>query len=132
MEWWRAFTLSLLLLANPAAAATDSVSAADAIKHVGEQARVCGVVASAKFASSSKRQPTFLNLDRPYPNHIFTAVVFGSDRAAFPYAPESLQGQKICVSGKIEMYKGKPEIIVSKPSQIEVSGKQGSDSAAPH
>jgi hypothetical protein len=97
-----------------------SISAAEAANHEGESARVCGLVASAKYATETRKQPTFLNLDRAYPNHIFTALIWGSDRAAFPYVPEGLQGKRICVKGVIEIYKGKAEIIVTGPSQIEI------------
>jgi hypothetical protein len=97
-----------------------TVAAVAAINHVGRTATVCGVVASAKFAERTHGQPTFLNLDKPYPNQVFTAVVWGSDRANFSYAPESLQGRKICVTGQIGLYKGRAEIIVSGPGQIQV------------
>jgi len=97
-----------------------SITATEAANHVGESARVCGLVASAKYATETRRQPTFLNLDRPYPNHVFTALIWGSDREAFPYAPEGLQGKWICVTGVIELYKGKAEIIVTGPTQIEM------------
>ena len=53
--------------------AEHTISAAEASKHVGEKATVCGVVASASYASRTKGQPTFLNLDKPYPDAIFTA-----------------------------------------------------------
>ena len=96
-----------------------SISAAEAAAHVGESARVCGKVVSAKYATETRRQPTFLNLDRAYPNQVFTALIWGSDRATFPYAPESLLGQRICVRGVVELYKGRAEIIVSSPSQLE-------------
>jgi hypothetical protein len=49
--------------------------------HVGETATVCGTVASANYAVRTKGQPTFLNLDKAYPNHVFTIVVWGSERA---------------------------------------------------
>lgn len=97
-----------------------SISAAEAANHVGESARVCGRVAGAKYSTETRGQPTFLNLDRAYPDHVFTALIWGSKRSAFPYAPESLRGQRICVKGTIELYKGRAEIIVSSPSQIEV------------
>jgi DNA/RNA endonuclease YhcR with UshA esterase domain len=95
-----------------------SLSPGDAIKHVNQTATVCGIVVSAKYATSSEGQPTFLNLDKPYPNNVFTAVIWGSDRAAFPYAPESLADRRICVTGTVKLYRGKAEIIVSGPSQI--------------
>jgi hypothetical protein len=110
-------------LGSPSSAIADAdrVSPADAINHVGRMATVCGLVASAKYATSANRQPTFLNLDKPYPNHVFTAVIWGSDRAAFPYAPESLADRRICVTGTIQVYQGKAEIIVSGPSQIQTT-----------
>src|SRR5215470_11859544 len=81
-----------------------SISAADASSHVGENVTICGVVASANYAARSRAQPTFLNLDRPYPNQVFTAVIWGSDRAKFGAPEASLQGKRICVTGVIQLY----------------------------
>lgn len=95
------------------------LTAAQAKDHIGETATVCGQVASAKYATSSRRQPTFLNLDEPFPRHIFTAVIFGDDRPKFDSPEVKLKGKRICVSGKIEDYKGKPEIILRDPAQLK-------------
>jgi antitoxin HicB len=46
-------------------------------------------VASTIFAAHSKGQPTFLNLDQPYPTHIFTALIWGSDRPKFGQPEET-------------------------------------------
>jgi DNA/RNA endonuclease YhcR with UshA esterase domain len=94
------------------------VSPEDASSHVGETATVCGVVASAKFAANSRSQPTFLDLGKPYPNAPFTAVIFESDRAKFGTPETALRGKRICVTGVVSLYRGKPEIILSDPSQI--------------
>ena len=99
--------------------ALERIASSDAINHVGENATVCGVVASAKYASSSRGQPTFLNLDRRYPNHVFTALVWGESRDRFGYAPESLSGERICVTGQISTFRGVAQIVVSSESQIE-------------
>jgi hypothetical protein len=85
---------------------------------VGQVATVCGLVASAKYAPDANGQPTFLNLDKPYPDHVFTAVIWGRDRKAFSYAPESLVGRRICVTGAVRLYRSKPEIVVSQSDQI--------------
>ena len=90
----------------------------DAVSHVGESATVCGVVASAKFASSSRAQPTFLDFDKPYPDQVFTAVIYGVDRAKFGMAKTSLQGKRVCVSGPIREDRAKPEIILNDPRQL--------------
>jgi hypothetical protein len=79
---------------------------------------VCGAVASAKFAANSRSQPTFLDFDRAYPNAVFTAVIFGTDRPKFGAPETSLRGKRVCVTGQIRDYRGKPEIILNDPSQL--------------
>ena len=53
------------------------IAAAEAKNHVGEKMTVCGKVVSTHFASGSKGQPTFLNLDEPYPKEVFTILDLG-------------------------------------------------------
>jgi len=118
--WLLAIGLLLGTMDHLARADSLTIGPTAAINYVGQMATVCGVVASANYAQQTHRQPTFLNLDKPYPNQVFTALIWGSNRAAFSYAPESLAGRKICVTGQIELYKGKAEIIVSGPEQIQV------------
>jgi len=91
----------------------------EAIKHVGEHATVCGYVVSAKFATYTQNQLTFLNLAKRYPNQVFTVVIRGVDRQRFDYAPESLEGSSICVSGEITAYHDIAQIIVTTPDQIK-------------
>jgi hypothetical protein len=57
--------------------AQTSISAAEAKNHIGEKGTVCGEVASTHYASRSRGKPTFINLDKPYPNQIFTGVDLG-------------------------------------------------------
>lgn len=99
--------------------AADPIQATQAAKHIGETATVCGTVASSNYAAGSRGQPTFLNLDRPYPNYVFTAVIWGDSRNKFSTPPErAYDGQAICVHGNISSYRGKPQIEVSNPDQI--------------
>jgi hypothetical protein len=54
-------TIFLLALATACAASSasaDKITPAQAKDHFGKQTTVCGVVASANFATRSKRQPT--------------------------------------------------------------------------
>jgi hypothetical protein len=114
--------LSILFLALTVSAfAQETISPEDAAKFIGQQKTVCGTVASAHYAARSKGQPTFLNLNKPYPNQIFTVLIWGSDRGKFEKPPEVLySGKEICVTGMIQSYRGGPEIIVKDPSQIKV------------
>jgi len=114
---------ALAVFVGPFGAAAACLSAQEAQSHVGEDACVCGVVASARYVQTG-RQPTFLNLDKPYPNQIFAAVVWGSDRSKFGEPEKALEGKRICVTGAIELYRGKPEIILHDPAQLTTQGAQ--------
>jgi DNA/RNA endonuclease YhcR with UshA esterase domain len=107
---------ALALWANPTYA--EPISPTDAAGHVGETATVCGVVASTKFAANSRSQPTFIDLGQPYPNAPFKAVIFGSDRQKFESPELSFRGKRVCVTGQIQDYRGKPEIILNDPRQL--------------
>jgi hypothetical protein len=93
----------------------------EAHTRVGESATVCGIVASAKYAAKSKGAPTFLNLGKPYPQHVFTAIVWGRWRSRFPYPPEELEGRSVCITGTITVHRGVAEIEVHNPLQIEMT-----------
>jgi len=102
------------------ALAQKKLSAAEAKDHVGETATVCGNVVSTRYAASTKGQPTFLNLDKPYPNQVFTVVIWGSNRTRFGTPEVDYKGKRICVTGKITEYRAIPEVIVNDPAQITV------------
>jgi DNA/RNA endonuclease YhcR with UshA esterase domain len=117
--------LTTLILSSVSPAQEKSITAKDAASHVGEVQTVCGTVATTKFSSQSKKQPTFINLDQPYPKQIFTIVIWGSDRGKFPEPPEDYyMGKKICVQGMIKEFRGKPEVIVNDPSHISIAPSQ--------
>jgi hypothetical protein len=112
-----------ILFCSAAQAQTAKISPNHAKDHIGQVETVCGKVASTYYADRSKGQPTFLNLDEPYPHEIFTIVIWGNNRAKFG-APESkYRDARICVTGKLASYRGKPEIAATEPSQIEVESK---------
>jgi len=98
------------------------VPLAEAGLHVGQVARVCGRVETAAHIPSAKGRPTFLNLGRPYPDQLFTIVIWEQARSRFEEPPERFfDGKEVCVTGRIETYRGKPQIVVSGPEQIVVT-----------
>jgi hypothetical protein len=115
----RRLLLTVTALAGWTAAAQGaSLTPEDAKQHVGEDATVCGVVVAAKYAAQTKSGPTFLDFGKPYPNTTFTALILGSDRAKFGTPEKDLQGKQICVTGKIQLYEGRPEILLTDPKQL--------------
>lgn len=95
------------------------IAAAEAKDHIGERATVCGKVASTHYAKSSKGEPTFLNLDEPYPKEIFTILIWGSDREKFGTPEIEYWDVRVCVTGKITSYRAVPEIVATERAQIE-------------
>ncbi|MBW7995351.1 MAG: DNA-binding protein [Candidatus Glassbacteria bacterium] len=117
--------LSVLCLCS-AAGGNDAITADQAKNYIGETKTVIGQVVSAKYAAGSRGKPTFLNLDKPYPNQIFTVVIWGSNRSKFDEPPEKhFLKKKVRVTGKISEYRGKPQIVVTDPKQINIKEKEG-------
>jgi DNA/RNA endonuclease YhcR with UshA esterase domain len=112
-------TLLAISLFGASLFAQKKLTTSEAKEHIGETATVCGTVVSARYAASTKGQPTFLNLDRAYPGQVFTVLIWGSDRAKFVAPETDYRGKRICATGKITEYRGVPEIIASEPRQIQ-------------
>lgn len=98
-----------------------TLRAAEAARHVGETATVCGRVAEATYLARINGRPTFLNFGAPDPDQAFTAVIWGEARGQFDAAPErTYRGARICVAGRIRTHEGVPQIEVHGPAQIRV------------
>ncbi len=111
--------VTVVLMVTLSALAQKTLTASEAKDHIGEQATVCGKVLSTRYAESSRGRPTFLNFDQPYPNQVFTLLIWGSDRSKFGDPETSYRGKRICVTGKISDHKGVPEIVANAPSQVK-------------
>lgn len=116
-----AFTLLIvLILSAGTCSAQTSIPASEAKNHVGQNAIVCGEVASTHYAARSRGEPTFINLDKPYPDQVFTILIWGSDRPKFGHPEDEYRGKTICVTGTISLYRGVAEVVAHEPAQISV------------
>ncbi len=113
-----AVAVAILLLAFGSIAAQHKLSATEAKDHIGDRGTVCGKVVSTRYAVSTRGQPTFLNLDTPYPQQIFTVVIWGSNRAKFGRPESDYKDKRLCVTGTISAYRGVPEIVANDPRQV--------------
>jgi len=107
---WLAYVLMAV-----SAFAEQTISDADAKGHVGQLATVKGQVANVYVSAKGN---TFLNFGNRYPNQTFSAVVFADHVAAFTDL-HSLEGKEISVTGRIQLYQGRPEIILNLPTQLK-------------
>lgn len=95
-----------------------TLSPSEASQHVGENATVCGVVAGVHTAMRSRGRPTFVNLDKPYPNQVFTILIWIEDLKNFSPAPSTWDGRRVCATGTISSYRGVPEIVARESQQV--------------
>ena len=110
-----ALAVCSLCLLLPARAQAQTVRPEDAAQYVGQVVTVEGQV--AQVSVSRRSNTTFLNFGARYPDHVFTAVIFRSAAGAFPNAAQ-WEGRRVRVSGRVRMYRGKPEIVLESPSQL--------------
>ena len=103
-----------VLAASAIAQAPATYTAAEAAKHVGETATVTDRVDGVH---QSGKGNIFLNMGGKYPNQAFTAWIPSASAAQFSN-PQQYEGKTVAVSGKITLYHGKPEIIVTNVSQV--------------
>jgi DNA/RNA endonuclease YhcR with UshA esterase domain len=86
----------------------------------GKKITVCDVVVDS-HRNKGNQLTTFLNFGKPFPYQNFTVVIFNEDLKKFDDDPSKIfLGKKICITGKVRIYKGKPEIVVKQARQIAV------------
>lgn len=96
----------------------NAIDPCNAGNYIGQEKTIEGKVVDGY---KSKTNTIFLNSEKTYPNHCFTAVIFYSDLINFPENPQNYyEGKLIRVKGVIKEYEGKPEIILEDRSQIEI------------
>ena len=123
---------------TPTASVTNTVpakiGAAEAASHYNEVLTVTGMVAQV----SVRPGIVFINLDHPYPDSPFVAVILGQATNAFPHV-KAFKGAQVEITGLLKNFKDRPEIVLTNATQIVVtapaptpkSAATGTDTKAP-
>ena len=97
--------------------AQQEVKVDDAKNHVGENVKICTKIYGGKFFERDTL--TLLNAGAAYPDAPLTIVIHGEARKAFNNNPEEYyKGAEVCITGTIELFKEKPQIVVTNKDQI--------------
>ena len=121
------YVLGLVLgfLISSAAFSQKEIKLEEVDKHVGDSVTLTGKVYGGRFFPNGEGAPTLLNLGAAYPNQLLTVVIRGTARKEFSGAPErDLVDQEVRVSGKVDLYKGKPQMVLYSAAQLAVVGKE--------
>ncbi|MFK7786118.1 MAG: DNA/RNA non-specific endonuclease [Crocinitomicaceae bacterium] len=86
--------------------------------HSSKNQTVCGTVVSTK---KHKKGHVFIDLDKKFPNQVFSVSIFSSSIKNFDFEPEVyLLDRKVCFSGKIGEYNDTPNMIIEHGKQVEL------------
>jgi len=88
----------------------------EAPAHIGEHRCVTGRV---NHVYTSPKGNIFLNFCADYQTCPFVGVIFSSEAYKFP-GIQNYKGRTVEITGLLTSYKGRPEIIIDDPTQIEV------------
>jgi DNA/RNA endonuclease YhcR with UshA esterase domain len=69
---------------------------------------------------TSDKANTFLNIGARYPNQTFTGWIPPASPVSKSPMLAGIEGRQVKIIGRIEMYKGKPEIRISAATQLEI------------
>jgi DNA/RNA endonuclease YhcR with UshA esterase domain len=105
--------VGFIAVALPAWAQT--IGLAEVKSHVGQQVTVEAAVSDVHTGRSGI---TFIDLGGHYPDNAFVAVIFADDVAKFPNA-SALEGKTVAISGPVQLYQGRPEIVLKSADQLK-------------
>lgn len=103
-------------LAAWANAPKNDLEPANIASRVGENVVVKGTV--SEVFTDPRSQTTFIDMGGAYPFNQFAAVLFPDDARAFS-AVAMLNGKHVEIAGTVRLYRGKPEIILTAPGQLQ-------------
>lgn len=109
-----------LLISSSVFAQECDITIHNALDYKGKEVIVCGVVAQVSTPLNNSGNPTYFNFGGYYPNHKFTLVLWESNKHKFMEDLDYYSGKNIAVTGVVQEYRGKGQIVLVYPEQIEV------------
>ena len=109
--------IPLFCIAALSSFAQTEIKIDDAKNHVGDSVKICTKIYGGKFLE--KDTLTLLNAGGYYPDAPLTIVIRAGARKEFNTNPVAYyKGLEVCITGKIELFKDKPQIVVNTKAQI--------------
>ncbi len=117
--WTRFFaigpgTAAAIILVAPSVQA-QTIGPSETKAYVGKPVTVQAAISDVHTARSGA---TFIDMGGEFPDNEFVAVIFADDAAKFPDA-SSLEGKTVTITGTVQMYQGKPEIVLKSANQLK-------------
>jgi hypothetical protein len=94
--------------------AQNKFNAADFKANIGKTGTLCDTVYSLRIVSDTL---TLLNMGGAYPHQKYTVAVKGNK---ITLDLPNIKGKAICTTGVFELFKNQPEVVISRPEQVDV------------
>lgn len=114
------FIIILFFLASSGLFAQEIISSDEVKDYIGQEVTVEGTIDQVVNLNDVRGQPTYFNMDGRFPNHKFTLLLWGSNKDYFREDVFSYEGKNVKVTGLIETYRDKLQMIIRYPEQIDV------------
>lgn len=115
--------LAFVLLFSLNCLAQDTITTAKVKEYMDKEVCVLGKVVSFKLASEGKNT-NYINIDKPYPESVFTVVISNFYLEKLNIKIEDLKDKEIYIKGKITTYKNDPKQIPQIYNPISIAIKK--------
>lgn len=113
------FTFLFLFLFSSFSFAQKQITLEEIPENLDKKVKICDKIYGSHIIQSNAM--TLLNVGKPYPDNPLTLAIFQKDLKNFSYVPADFLPEKsFCVTGKLILYKDKPEIILKSEKDIEI------------
>ncbi len=116
-------SVTFLLIFSTYCFAQDTITTAKVKEYMDKEVCVVGKVVSFKLATEGKNT-NYLNIDKPYPESVFTVVISNYHLEKLNIKIEDLKDATIYIKGKITTYKNDPKQIPQIYNPISIAVKK--------
>ncbi len=109
---------------NPKVLSKKQINTIQAYDYIdsGKNIEVCGTVVSTH---KSKKGNVFVNLDKQFPNQVFTLTIWSRASENFSYPPNTeLQSKRVCAYGKVTKGSKSLEMNIDSEKQITIISEE--------
>ncbi len=124
-SWLPAYQQSDAPIMKPAEMGKGRYNSLQAYDHIGEKVEICGTIVDT---FRSKKNNVFLNVDKKFPNTLFTFTIWSRNTANFSYEPEvELLNQRVCIKGEVKKQSKGIGIDLINEKQVVILSADESD-----
>ena len=124
MRGWLESTEGDQFALNPKVLSKKQINTIQAYDHLnsGKNVEVCGTVVGTH---KSKKGNVFINLDKQFPNPVFTLTIWSRASENFSYQPDvELQTKRVCAYGKVTKGSKSLEMNITSEKQITLISEE--------